>query len=360
MKLTRLIRIVAFASPLLAQHLNEPKMLLPGNAYNPIPSPDGKYIAYVGTGWAQGRHADDLYMAGTGRASLVSDVEFIDSSGHVLDPLPGRYKFLEGWTADSKAAVCYRDGRYVILTPSGQVLESGDIPQTDSPFVYERVAFLPDDHIVWLQRDPDSKFRGALFRDPNGARVHLDRGGDKTVIAPSPNGRYLAFWDPPDHTIRVLDRLTGKTAGLGEAAASPDKDWDYIQPSWDPWFPDSEHLVFFSWGNLVVSTPDGKDQRVLLVLGRPAGLAVASPDGQSIAYVTFKSRPMTRRRDLKFWGDSAVWVFSLADSRPRQITAEDQATTSGLRWLGNDSVVFDRIDENIFSMHARIWKVSVR
>jgi hypothetical protein len=53
-------------------------------------------------------------------------------------------------------------------------------------------------------------------------------------------------------------------------------------------------------------------------------------------------------------------VSTTLGSTPRQIAQADPETTSGLRWLGNDAVVFDRISENILAMHARIWKAPVR
>jgi hypothetical protein len=70
---------------------------------------------------------------------------------------------------------------------------------------------------------------------------------------------------------------------------------------------------------------------------------------------------MKNRPDLKFWADTVVWVTPTVEGGiPRALTEADSATTSGLRWLGDDSLVFDRIDENVMAMHARIWKVSVR
>jgi hypothetical protein len=53
------------------------------NAYNPIPSPDGRYIAYVRTGW--GRPGGS---SGFGRSNLVSEVAVIEASGSLIEKNP--------------------------------------------------------------------------------------------------------------------------------------------------------------------------------------------------------------------------------------------------------------------------------
>jgi hypothetical protein len=104
--------------------IDSARLLSSENAYNPIPSPDGKYIAYVATEWGHSRHENEFYIGGMGRASLVSDVEVMDSSGKVLAPHALYRMFLGGWAADSKALICYRDRRYAVVTPDGTTLES--------------------------------------------------------------------------------------------------------------------------------------------------------------------------------------------------------------------------------------------
>jgi len=70
---------------------------------------------------------------------------------------------------------------------------------------------------------------------------------------------------------------------------------------------------------------------------------------------------MEFRPDLKFWENGGRWVVpAVGGSSPRRITQMDPDTTSGLRWLGDDQLVFDRISENMIRMHARIWKVALQ
>ena len=224
----------------------------------------------------------------------------------------------------------------------------------------ERIAYLNDiGTAIWLER----RGKTAQVRTRAGTLIEFGNGApdvwEEPVIAPSPNGRYVALMLVSAHTLWIYDRTRRHWANLGDARISPAQDWDYIKPAWDPWFADSSQLAFFSGANLVVSSPDGRTKRVVCWLSEWAGLAVPSPDGQWIAFATFEGRPRQMRPDLKAWG-SQLWVVPTSGgSRPRAVTGPDPDTTSGLRWRGNDYLVFDRIAENLMNMHARIWKVGI-
>jgi hypothetical protein len=152
-----------------------------------------------------------------------------------------------------------------------------------------------------------------------------------------------------------------KWADLGEAYIHPDRDWDYIKPSWNPWFTDSSRLTYFTHDHsiLSISTPDGKQRKDIQIIGT-AGLAAPSPDGRSIAYVTFEPRPQKERADLKFWGGTTVWVVSLIGKpEPRPVTPKSLDETYDLRWLGDHTLVFDRMADVVFYKQSRIWKADV-
>ena len=84
---------------------------------------------------------------------------------------------------------------------------------------------------------------------------------------------------------------------------------------------------------LVITSPDGTQNTETKVDGY-TGLPVASPDGQSIAYVTFEPRPMKERPDLQFWGGTTIWVApASALSTPRSITQKNQDEVYDLKWL---------------------------
>jgi hypothetical protein len=352
------------ALPALAQIATEQplsdqaQLLLSENAYNPIPSPDGKYIAYVATGWGTPRRPGEFIISGMGRASLVSDVEIVDSSGKILAPPIGRRMFLAGWTPDSRAVICYRDWRYAVFTPNGVSLDAGAFPLGEDLPRLERATFLRDvGHAIWLQLERPKE----ILVTSTGPLLTLPLGIDGSLIAPSPDGRYLAL-GAPSGILWIYDRTLLRWTKLGMTNVSPSVDWDYIMPSWDPWFKDSSQLAFFSGLDLVVCAPDGTKRRTLWTADgdHPAGLAAPSPNGAEVAFVTFQSRPATHRPDLKFWGNTSVSVISTIEgSRPLTLTPVNPDTTTVLRWLGNDSLVFDRMRENVFAMYSRIWRIAV-
>jgi Tol biopolymer transport system component len=139
----------------------------------------------------------------------------------------------------------------------------------------------------------------------------------------------------------------------------PDSNWSYIQPDWNPWFTDSSRLVFLRGSALVIVTPDGRDKTEIEIQGQ-AGLPTPSPDGRSIAYVTFEPRPMKVRTDLQFWGGTTIMVVSAAvGSKARRVTLKHSDEVYDLKWLNGSTVVFDRVADEAFYKHARIWKASV-
>jgi hypothetical protein len=156
----------------------------------------------------------------------------------------------------------------------------------------------------------------------------------------------------------IYDTVNKTLANFGAVTIQPDPEWDYIKPGWNPWFPDGKHLAFFSGDWLYVATPDGKTRRKLLQ-AEHGGLAIPSLDGTRIAYATFSLRPRKIRKDLNFWGASTLWVVSSGGGTPTQITNASDDETYDLRWLTQDSLIFDRVSEGLFNEHARIWTVSV-
>jgi hypothetical protein len=131
-----------------------------------------------------------------------------------------------------------------------------------------------------------------------------------------------------------------------------------MKATWNPWFADSLHLAYFSGSNLVVSEPDGIAKRAIPIEGH-AGLATPSPDGKSVAYLSFDPHPRGARPDLQLWGGTIVWVLPLAaGGKPSAVTEKNSATTYDLRWLGNEALVFDRLDDEVLAPHARLENCS--
>jgi hypothetical protein len=222
----------------------------------------------------------------------------------------------------------------------------------------ERVSYLPRSGLmVWSRQDGFH----TVLETPNGVLAQHD-GWQGALIAPSSDGKYVAVagsW--PQSHLWVYDIDLKKWADLGEADIHPDRDWDYIKPSWNPWFADSSRLAYFTRKSSVlsISTPDGKQRKDIQING-PAGIAAPSPDGQFIAFVTFESRPQKVRPDLRFWGGTQIWIVPLrGEMEPRPATQKSVDETYDLRWLGDHTLIFDRVADVPFYKQTRIWKAGV-
>ncbi len=341
--------LVAVFSP--AQNIAEKLLSDVDNAYNPIPSPDGKLIAYVRVGWGRARGS-----GGFGRSNLRSEVAVMTTSGDLLSRTPLANAFLFGWTPDGNDLICYRDWHFLLVGAYGGVSRQADETGGDGGFSRsERVAYLSKaDTFVWVehQRSP----RTILLTQSGPVAENSMMTG--SIVAPSPDERFIAVAGN-GMDLLIYDTAEKRWANLGKANIHPNTDWDYIKPSWNPWFADSARLAFFSGSSLVIASPDGRHRTVLHV-SSPAGLAVPSPDGKRVAYVTFTPRPMKVRPDLKFWGSTIIWTVPLdGKAKPRQVTSRNEDTTSDLNWAGNDRLVFDRISDMPFYSHARLWMASV-
>ena len=328
-------------------------LLTPDNAYNPIPSPDGKYIAYVRTGW--GRPGGS---GGFGRSNLASEVAVMDVGGNLAAKNPVAGAFLAGWTPDSTSLACYRDSEYSLVSLIGKPLSKGRLPGATNIIGTERVSYLPRSGLmVWSRQDGFH----TVLETPNGVLAQHD-GWHGAVIAPSPDGKYVAIvgsW--PQSHLWVYDIDLKQWADLGEADIHPDRDWDYIKPSWNPWFADSSRLAYFTRKSSVlsISTPDGNERRDIQINGI-AGITAPSTDGQFIAFVTFESRPQKVRRDLQFWGGTQIWIVPLRGKmEPRPVTQKSVDETYDLRWLDDHTLVFDRVADVMFYKQSRIWKAEV-
>lgn len=349
-----LILFLASSGPkALTQNTSE-TVLSTENACNPIPSPDGKLIAFVRTGY--GRPGGS---GGFGRSNLVSEVLVMTASGTGVSEKPLADAFLAGWTPDSKKLVCYRDRSYFLVSLSGERSSEGEIPYQEPGNQNERVAYIPSvEAIGWSRVDPS--FHTIIESRGHAIANHDSRLGE--FLAPSPDGRYLAIFDsntPKD--LWVYDTKLMKWFDLGPLTIEGDDyEWSYLQPNWSPWFADSSHLAFFSHSNLVVSTPDGSEKISILTDAR-AGLGTPAPDGNLVAYVTFEPTPMKIRPNLQFWGGTTIWVVSTnPGSSPHPVTEKNPARTYDMKWLGLNTLIFDRVDDVSFYRHSRVWRVSVK
>jgi len=259
------------------------------NAYNPIPSPDGLKIVAVRTGWREGG------SGGLGRSNLRSDLIILDRAGRTTSALFHADSFVADW--NRSGIVSFRDWSYALLSEEGRVLNEGHVCRAElardpGSGCVERVAYLPTSgSFVWVHQ----KFGDSVLITPRGELSPHDH--DKYLgewLAPSADGRYIAVGPGRlGRSLRVYDFREKTWTDLGSAAIHPADEWNWMEPSWNPWFADSSQIAFFTAEGLVLSSPDGKRNRLVLRTEERAGLAVPSPDGRAIAYATFASRPRT-------------------------------------------------------------------
>jgi hypothetical protein len=240
-----------------------------------------------------------------------------------------------------------RRHQYFLVSVNGKHSSKGRLPAATSVIGTERVSYLPPARtMIWSQQDGVH----TVLATPNGMLTEHD-GWLGALIAPSPDGRYVGIaGDWPKSHLWVYDIDLQKWADLGEADIHPDRNWDYIKPSWNPWFANGSRLAYFTHNNSVlsISTPDGK-QRTDIQIDGPAGLAAPSPDGRSLGYVTFEPRPQKERPDLQFWGGTQVWVVSVTGKpEPHPVTVKSVDETYGLRWLDDHTLIFDRVADVCF------------
>jgi len=340
------------ASRLWGQVPNE-MMLSAENAYNPIPSPDSKMIAYVRTGW--GRPGGS---GGVGRSNLVSEVAVITGDGKALTPTSLTNTFLQGWTPDGSALVCYRDSKYSLVALDGKQSSQGEVRNGQEGIRTERVSYLPlPGEIAWSRLGASSN---TVIETQKRIIASYDGWLGDTLL-PSPDGRYIAvIGDTSQKHLWVYDMRLLRWSDLGPVTVHPDdKDWDWMKATWNPWFSDSSHLAYFSGSTLVISEPDGNAKKAIPINGN-AGLPTPSPDGKFVAYVSFDPVPRKSRPDLQFWGGTVIWILPLArGAEAVAVTERNPATTFDLRWLGNQALVFDRFVDEVFPTHPRIWKAAV-
>jgi hypothetical protein len=349
----RLVHAV-FASLIIARTAVAQTQVSTENAYNPIPSPDGRKIVAARTGWFRPGGS-----GGLGRSNLQSDVIVLDRTGRTLKTLG------EGFVADWKkeGIVLFRDWSYSLRSEDGSTRGEGrtcpqEILPASASECMERVAYLSTlGRFVWIRQ----KWGDSVLVTPEGEfSPHYKEKFLGEWLAPSADERYIAAGPGRlGKSLTIYDSREKVWHDLGPAVIHPDADWTWMEPSWNPWFADGSHLVFFTSDGLTVSTPDGKQRRVLVRPEEPAGLAVPSPDGRAIAYATFAGAPRPNGAGTPpTFHTTGIWIVHVeAVSQPRRLTGPTVSSTYDLRWLDNQHLVFDR-SEQLRLPKAQLWMVA--
>lgn len=353
-----MLACIVIISPVLGNgQTHETLLSSTENAYNPIASRDGKYIAYVRTGrWPRG-------SGGVGRSNLRSDLAFMDANGNVLTGDSSAHCFLQEWLPDSDDVVCYRDMKYYLVTPPGTIARQSEVTFPPSPEIpakvlqSERVAYLSKrDEFVWVHRISGVESELYTPHGPlDGSYVELSLGD---ILVASSDERYIAVCNDWAG-LKVYDTVHKSWTDFGKITIHPARDWDWMPASWNPWFED-DRLAFIQDSKLIVASPDGKKKVVVLDNLKNAGLAVPSPDGTQVAFATFDPAPMKIRTDLQFYGGTILWVVpTRPNSKAKPVTQKNPETTFSLRWF-NSKLLFDRApDEIAFTAPHRLWTADV-
>jgi hypothetical protein len=110
------------------------------NAYNPIPSPDGKKIVAVRSGWYRPGGS-----GGLGRSNLRSDIIILDRNGNTLSSNFFEDHFVADWKQEG--IVAFRDWSYALISEDGSIRQQGRVCPptlvgTPASGCVERVAYL--------------------------------------------------------------------------------------------------------------------------------------------------------------------------------------------------------------------------
>ena len=349
----------------------------------PIVSPDGKWVAYVETGW--GRPGGS---GGTGRSNLLSLTHVARSDGssdRIVSDM-----FLVAWMSDSRVVASARDGFAALVNLNGKIVtEFGDPldqPSRQSSLRGEtwpggetRAQFgVQMPHSKTLQRGRDSAamvsfdFGEDAAFSPDGKwfgprRVKdqwqfIDSEGNKVEMrAPGVWGSQ-AVWSSDGNHVVVVPTAPSGSVGRGTAIepgkafvidfagqmlkATIDVDevwgmggWNYRKGRWNPWSKDGKRLAFIRQGQVWISDPDGSATQVTFDASNKI-FPTFSPDGTKVAYITWQ---FDNREHYARLGPTDIWVVDIRSGLAVRVTRADSGRIQGLDWLDNRTLIFDRL-----------------
>ena len=209
----------------------------------------------------------------------MSELIILDSAGRTLSSKPLFDGFVADWRP-REGIVAFRDWSYALIGEDGAIRQQGRVCPEQAQFASprdractERVAYLSTvASFLWVHQI----FGASTLLTPGGqfSAYHRDKYLGEWLV-PSPDERFVAVG--PGRLGRMLNIYSVRERSwldLGEIVIHPDRGWEWMEPSWSPWFRNSSQLVFFTKEGLVVSSPDGFKKRVVYRTQEPAGLAV--------------------------------------------------------------------------------------
>jgi len=365
------------------------------NGTVPMVSPDGKWLAYVETGW--GRWGGS---GGFGRSNLVSLVHAVKTDG--TDDRLISDMFLVSWLADSRHIASARDGHAAVCNLEGEIVaEFGQALDAEwqkyadqrakewrkyAGRSVERIKGVPRfqggprmPHRKRLTRpwnmsesgtfSPDGKWIGPVSSDSGAAFINAE-GERIQVRVPagaqfrhrqatwSPAGRYVVltglYWnrilvmDTQARDSNLIDNVD-PVQGFGS--------WDYRKCRWNPWSRDGSRIAFLRGSQVWIAAPDGRRTRQLTFDTARKAFPTFSPDGKRVAYVTWQS---DRRRHYHRLGPTDLWVVEIETTLAVRSTASAAGRIHCLDWLDNDTLVFDRVGDASLGYGSSLRRLSLK
>ena len=368
----------------------------------PTVSPDGKWVAYVETGW--GRPGGS---GGMGRSNLLSITHVVRGDGtsdRVVSDM-----FLAGWMSDSRRLASARDGFAAIVNLNGKpVLEFGD--RLDKPDIgagigsevwptgdmrhqfgvrqphsktfqndRDREAMFSFDYGEDAAFSPDGKWFGP--RRVNNQWQFVDPDGNKREVK-APDRETLwgsqAVWSPDGTRVVVVPVQPSGSFGRDKViepakafvidvsgptiAAVIDVDqvwsmggWNYRKGRWNPWSRDGKRLALIRNGQAWISDPDGGNATQVTFDASNKIFPTFSPDGTKIAYITWQ---FDNREHYMRLGPTDIWVIDIKTGLAVRVTRADSGRIEGLDWLDNGTIIFDRLGPD--DRHSMLRTVLLR
>ena len=377
------------------------------NGTEPMVSPDGKWIAYVETGWGR-----PWGTGGTGRSNLLSITHVVRSDGtndRVVSDM-----FLVGWMSDSQRLASARDGYATIVNVDGKTVDEFGYPvekqKNDSSFTgakwttgeirqqmgltmphSKRFQSNPNDSGWPLDFDygedgaasPDGKWFGprvvktkwqiesidgktielSMIEDTRfyGGRAFWSPGGEHIIIFPvdtSNAGDHSDAINPAQAFI--IDLAKRSVSKVMDVDRVPDFDeWDYRKGRFNPWSKDGKQLTYIRNGQVWISKAEGSDPKQITFDKINKVFPTFSPDGSKIAYITFQ---VANRDRLQGVGQTNLWVVDTTTGLAAKITRSGPGEIQGIDWLDNSKLISDRISGPLgfVGSGSALWTISLK
>jgi hypothetical protein len=368
----------------------------------PLVSPDGKWIAYVETGW--GRPGGS---GGMGRSNLLSITHVVRSDGSA-DRIVSDM-FLVGWMADSRRVATARDGFAAIVDLNGKVVKEfgeplekpstgrgiggavwpkgelrhqfgSEMPHTKGfqSREFDPKTIMDIDYGEDAAFSPDGQWFGP--RRVKDQWQFLDAEGQKSEMKPPADySRWgsRAVWSPDGAHVLIIPLHPSNSGGrgeiietrkalaldfLGQSIATFEVDqvpsiggWDYRKGRWNPWSKDGKHIAFVRRGQVWVADDNGSNGRQVTFDAANKVFPTFSPDGTKLAYITWQ---FDERRGYMQLGPTDLWVVDLMNGLATRVTHADAGRIEDLDWLGENMLIYDRIEQG--DRHSSLRTASLR